>query len=101
LTALGAEAIHTLDFPTANRTTDEAIIALAKQESRVVITKDSDFVDSLLLRNEPERLLFITTGNISNDDLIRLIRGHWPQIISMLQQGSYVEMSRFAITLHF
>ena len=75
--------------------------ALAKQEGRVVITKDSDFVDSKLLRNEPEKLLFITTGNIENDDLIRLIRGHWPQILAMLQQGSYVEVSRSALTLHY
>jgi len=101
LVALGAEAIHTLDLPAANSTTDDAIIALAKQEGRVVITKDSDFVDSKLLRNEPEKLLFITTGNIENDDLIRLIRGHWPQILAMLQQGSYVEVSRSALTLHY
>jgi predicted nuclease of predicted toxin-antitoxin system len=35
----GHDALHTLDLPEGNRTTDAEIIALAVQDRRVVVTK--------------------------------------------------------------
>ncbi len=101
INALGGDAVHTLDLPDGNQTTDAAIVELAAAEGRVVITKDSDFVDSLLLRGEPGKLLFVTTGNISNSALVHLVRANWSQIESMLSQGVYVELGRNTLTLHF
>jgi predicted nuclease of predicted toxin-antitoxin system len=98
--ALGGDAIHTLDLPQANRTADQDIAELASREGRVVITKDSDFVNSHLLTGKPPKLLHITTGNIPNEQLIRLIRLVWPQLQIMLSQGDYVELSRTSVTLH-
>ena len=100
ITALGGEAVHTLDLPAANRTADRDITDLATREQRIVITKDSDFVDSHLLTGRPPKLLYITTGNIPNEQLIRLFRLMWPQLKTMLSQGDYVEMSRHSLTLH-
>ena len=97
---MGGDARHTLDLPTGNRTTDEEVTQLATVEGRVVVTKDSDFVDSFLLRGEPAKLLFITTGNIPNSELIRLFQVHWNQLVRMLQQGDWVELSRNALILH-
>ena len=48
--AAGCNAIHTLDLPDANRTTDEQIKIIAEREQRVVVTKDADFVDAHLLQ---------------------------------------------------
>jgi predicted nuclease of predicted toxin-antitoxin system len=62
LTATGCDAIHTLDLPGANRTTDEQINDVADREQRVVITKDADFVDSHLLRGRPAKLLQYRPG---------------------------------------
>ena len=36
----GHEAIHTLDLPDGNRTSDKAINALSVEEGYVVVTKD-------------------------------------------------------------
>jgi len=47
--AAGHDAIHTLDLPDGNRTTDSQINALCESEQRVLITKDADFVNSFLL----------------------------------------------------
>lgn len=66
----------------------------------MVVTKDSDFVDSFFLRGEPEKLLFIATGNISNNDLIQLLRSNWMQLLSMLAQGDFVELNRTSLLLH-
>lgn len=98
--SLGDDAIHTLDLPARNLSTDSAITRTAIAESRVVVTKDSDFVDSFLLRGEPASLLFITTGNIPNNDLIRLLRANWSEIKTMLSQGAFVELSRTSVILH-
>ena len=100
IVAWGDDATHTLDLPERNRTSDAAIVSLAGLEGRVVVTKDRDFVDSFLLRREPAKLLFITTGNITNDGLIRLLQAHWPRVRGMLAQGDFVELSRTALTLH-
>ena len=74
LAASGHEASHTLDLPLGNRTPDADIAALAAREGRVVVTKDSDFVTTFLLHGLPPKLLLISTGNISNEDLSRLSR---------------------------
>ena len=62
----GHDTIHTLDLPDANRTTDAEINELSARDLRVVITKDTDFVDSFLLFHRPYKLLLISTGNITN-----------------------------------
>ena len=67
LAAAGHDALHCLDLPLGNRTPDDDIAALAANEGRVVVTKDSDFVTSFLLRGAPPKLLLFSTGNISND----------------------------------
>ena len=49
LNSNGHDCLHTLDLPEGNRTTDAEISALSVREQRVVITKDSDFVEDFLL----------------------------------------------------
>lgn len=98
--ALGEEVVHTLDFPLKNATADSEIIRLAVEQRAVVVTKDRDFVDRYLLKGEPPKLLFITTGNIPNNDLISLIRTNWRTLHDMFEQGDFIELSRTAATLH-
>lgn len=69
----GVDAIHTLDLPDGNRTTDRTINELSNKEQYIVVTKDSDFVESFLLRREPWKLLLISTGNIKNNELEQLL----------------------------
>jgi predicted nuclease of predicted toxin-antitoxin system len=100
LIAAGHDVIHTLDLPNANRTTDAEINAIAAAEQRIVVTKDQDFVDSLLLANEPERLLWVTTGNIRNDALIALFTANLATIEAAFAQGRYVELSTGSVLVH-
>src|SRR5437879_4424434 len=81
LTTAGCDAIHTLDLPSANRTTDEEINNVADREQRIVVTKDADFVDAHILRGRPAKLLLISTGNISNRDLEALMVPLLPDIV--------------------
>jgi len=87
LNRLGQDATHTLELPDGNATTDIEIIRLATAENRIVISKDRDFLDSFLVAGQPPRLLWVTTGNISNNDLmtpkpirvrVRITQSHVP-----------------------
>ena len=99
LAAAGCDALHMLDLPDANRTTDEQINDVADREQRVVITKDADFVDSHLLRGRPPKLLLISTGNISNRDLEALLAPLIPDIVREFQSHSFLELGRSGIVI--
>jgi predicted nuclease of predicted toxin-antitoxin system len=96
----GHDAVHTLDLPRANRTTDQEINGISAQESRVVVTKDADFVDSFLLFREPWKLLLVSTGNIRNQELEDLFLANLDKLVEGLATHDYVELSRSAIVLH-
>ena len=42
----GHDAVHTVDLPLGNRTPDSDLVACAKRDDRIVVTKDSDFVQT-------------------------------------------------------
>jgi len=100
LAAAGHDVVHTLDFPLGNRTPDNEIADLAVREQRVVITKDSDFVTLFLLRGIPPKLLLISTGNISNDVLSRLLAKNLSALEKALCHYRFVELDPIAITIH-
>ena len=100
LRVLGHEAVHTLDLPAGNRTADGVICAHADATHSVVITKDADFVINRALRGTPQSLLVISTGNISNSDLITLIEANLGAIEQALGSPAHVELSRTSLTVH-
>ena len=99
LTLSGHEVRHTLELPNGNRTADREIVEVAMREDRIVITKDSDFVQSFLLTGQP-RLLLISAGNISNADLERLLRGSLSAIERAFTAHTYVELGRTSLLVH-
>jgi predicted nuclease of predicted toxin-antitoxin system len=100
LTAAGHDAVHTLQLPAANRTTDQDIVALATRENRVVLTKDNDFVVSFHLRGVPPKLLLISTGNISNDKLCTLLASNIKTLENAFSIHDFIELSATVITIH-
>lgn len=99
LTTAGCDAVHTLDLPNGNRTTDEQINDVADREQRVVVTKDADFVDSHVLRGRPAKLLLISAGNISNRDLEALVVPLIPDIIREFQANAFLELGQNGIVI--
>ena len=99
LQAAGYDAVHTRDLPLQNATPDEAINKLSVQEQRILISKDTDFYNSFLLRQQPYKLLQVTTGNITNQELEALFIANLPQLIELFQQHSLIELSRNEITV--
>jgi len=96
----GHDALHTLDLPDGNRTTDAAINVCSLREHRIVVTKDADFVNSFLLARQPYKLLLISTGNISNADLEALFVSQIPVLIAVFTTYDYVELTHSALIYH-
>jgi predicted nuclease of predicted toxin-antitoxin system len=99
LSNLGCSVVHTLDLPDGNRSTDLQIIEFADRESRIVVTKDADFVNSHTLHGEPAKLLLISTGNISNRELEALILPLIPALIREFQIHCFLELGPSGLTV--
>lgn len=66
----------------------------------MVVTKDSDFVSSFWLYLCPQKLLLVSTGNISNDEFLGLVRANLATIVSTLSQNRFVELTHTSLTIH-
>ena len=96
----GYDTIHTLDLPGGNRTPDIEIIRLAVKQERIVVTKDSDFVASYLLHGVPPKLLLVSTGNITNNELCELFNTTLVALDHAFANHTFVELSQKIITIH-
>ena len=102
LRTMGCDALHTLDLPEGNHTSDIAISERADREQRVVVTKDADFVNSFFVHHQPRQLLLISTGNITNKALESLFAAQLDTVIAAFEQHkhAFVEMTRTALIIH-
>lgn len=89
----GHDAVHTLDLPEQNRTTDAEVARVADAQDRIVVSKDNDFRDTHLLNSTPARLLVVSTGNITNRDLIALIDDHLPELVAAFEKARLVQLT--------
>jgi predicted nuclease of predicted toxin-antitoxin system len=99
LAAAGCNAVHTLDLPDGNRTTDVQLLDVSDREQRILVTKDADFVDSHLLRGRPAKLLLVSTGNISNRDLEAVFVPLIPDILREFRAHTFLELGRAGLVV--
>jgi predicted nuclease of predicted toxin-antitoxin system len=96
----GYDVIHTKELPQRNQTSDQEINAISIQDQRIVITKDTDFLESFILYKRPYKLLLVTTGNISNKELESLFLKYLDYLSLQFDQHYYLEINRQAIIIH-
>jgi len=97
----GFDSIHTLDLPSKNKTKDSEINDISIEQKRVLITKDLDFLESLLISNKPYKLIFVVTGNITNQELLELFSKNIDAIVQSLKKNRAIEISKTDITIKF
>jgi predicted nuclease of predicted toxin-antitoxin system len=56
LQSAGCDTIHTKDLPPRNASPDSEINLRSMQESRIVSTKDRDFLNSFIIKQQPYKL---------------------------------------------
>lgn len=90
----GYDAIHTLDLPNKNRTKDSEINQISLDEKRVLISKDLDFIESLLVSNKPYKLIYLTTGNITNKQLLEIFGKNIEKIVEKISNHRLIEITK-------
>ena len=99
LNEAGHDALHTLDLPRKNLTTDQEVVARAKRGGRIVVSKDADFVQTFLVTGEP-LLLLISTGNINNAELEKLLHANLSGIEAAFATSRFVEITGDTLVGH-
>lgn len=100
LAEVGHDAIHTLDLPAGNRTTDSEIADVADRDRRAVVTKDADFVHGFVISGRPRRLVLVSVGNTPNEDLERRLLRELGTIGEALVSPGFVELTVTGLVIH-
>src|SRR5690348_5871036 len=95
LCSRGIDAIHANSLPQKSETPDPVIADYADNQQMVLITKDGDFKTSHLLKQKPKKLIRITLGNISNEELIQIFDKNLLLIVSkMKEEYCFIEIGK-------
>ena len=94
----GFEAIHTLDLPQQNDTSDDVIREISGSEGYILITKDKDFYDSFVLKRQPPKLVMVRVGNMRTKLLMTFFEDRLIQIIRLLKANDLVILSQKGLT---
>ena len=100
LVALGHDALHVNDLPSAGETSDAEITDFADMHDCIVVTKDADFRHAHEAAGRPKRLLHIRLGSIPNRELLLHISTHHDAIASAFDEADFIELGNDALTLH-
>lgn len=100
LSGYSVDCVHTLDLPDRNKTKDNQILQLSFLEKRIVVTKDNDFLRSFLIKKTPPKLFLISTGNIHNDELLKLFKKNFDAIKELFENKDFIELTKDEIIVH-
>ncbi len=90
----GYYCIHTLDLELGNFTSDKTINAISVNEKLILITKDSDFYESFIIKNEPYKLILVKLGNTSRKELIQFFETYFTEIIERIKTDPMVLLNK-------
>ena len=89
----GVDATHVNRILNKWYTRDSEIARYVDETGSFLITKDADFRDSHFITGKPARVVRVTLGNLSNDQLIALFDHHWTMLRSVFKEARcYVEI---------
>jgi predicted nuclease of predicted toxin-antitoxin system len=73
---------------------DFHIFQAAREANAIILTKDADFPHLLAQHGPPPRVIWLTCGNTSNENLRRILRVALKSAVDLLDSGeSVVEIS--------
>jgi predicted nuclease of predicted toxin-antitoxin system len=88
LTEMGQTATH-VDYEALSKSPDSNIWAWAAERNAIVVSKDKDFRNRLVV-GEPPRLLWIRWGNTRKRPLIKKLELLWPNILKAFNEGDWL-----------
>ena len=83
-------SMHVTDL--GKRKTDTEIWQYAKNNDFVIITKDTDFYDRIILEGSPPKVIWIRLGNLRREKMEDLIHKKWDEIKILIGNYSLIEI---------
>lgn len=84
-----AEAVAVRDLGLRDASV-KVIFDSARKANVIVMTKDSDFVQLLDRFGPPPKILWVTCGNTSNDNLKKILSETLPKALQLFQEGDFL-----------
>lgn len=76
------------------KTADKEIYNLASKKNIIILTKDEDFAELLRLNGAPPKVIWVTVGNISNEQLKIIILNCFERAVQQLEtENNLVEIT--------
>jgi len=88
----GLSVTHALDL--GSRPSDSQLWAHAQQNDLVIVTKDADFSQRIVLGVPPPRVVHLRVGNMRGRDFAAWLERIWPQIESTIATHKLVTVHR-------
>lgn len=85
----GYDAVHALERD-LGQTDDLSLWLIAKEEERVMMSKDDDFFILAMRPKDESKLLWLRVGNCRTIDLLSLMNNQWSQIEQMFVSGQQI-----------
>ena len=92
-TEFGYNVFHINDF-NLQFAEDKEVFEQAKKLNAIIITKDRDFLKLQIRLGAPPKIIWVTSGNTSNERLKQIFSQLFPKAVQLLKQGhNLVEIS--------
>lgn len=88
----GQEAIHTTSLSLGNSTPDEILLKISEEKEIIIVSKDSDFYYSHILRGKPKKLVLIKFGNQRLATTRSIFKNAHQEIIKLLDTYDFIEV---------
>jgi predicted nuclease of predicted toxin-antitoxin system len=82
-------------FPSAKvgrNPTDSQIWAFARQHSLVIVSKDADFSERIIMQSPPPWVVHLRVGNLRGKEFHNWLARMWPQIETLLKSHKLVNV---------
>lgn len=87
---LPVESYHARKF--GINPSDQELWKAARKEELVILTRDTDFFDRLMIEGPPPKVVWVRLGNLRRRELEMVLLELWPRIASLLEEADLVEI---------
>lgn len=89
-TTLPVSCSHATDLGT--QPTDTQLWKHARAKNWIILTRDTDFFNRLMLEGPPPKVIWVRLGNIRRKDIEDLLARLWPSISELLLTADLIEI---------
>ena len=87
---IGDASTHASEI--APQASDTLLWKYARERDWIILTRDTDFFDRLLLFGSPPKIIWVRLGNLKKTDLVQVIRSRWKAILDLIETSDLVEI---------